>query len=138
MFAYVVGGHFDCMAMHHYLFKNNLSLEKLPYDKIQYDLLTHEVIASGEEILNIGFEVIENIQRDLYHNQANKFKVFLQIMEDSDVLLLQNTAKRLGKWINSSIVCCVCVCVCVCVHVCACMCVHVRVCVHTYVNSHHI
>ena len=121
MFVYVVGGHFDCGAMRHYLFKNNSSLEKLPYDQIQYDLITHDVIASGEEILNIGFKVIENIQRDLCHNQANKFKVFLQIMEDSDVLLLQNTAKRLGKWINSSIVC-VCVCACACVRACTYVC----------------
>ena len=103
MFVYVVGGHFDCGAMHHYLFKNHYSLEKLPYDQIKYDLVAREVITYEEKRIMDQFidklwtTVFDNVQRDLYQGKSRKFKVFLQIMEDSDVPLLQDTAKRLGK-----------------------------------------
>ena len=90
--------------MHQYLFKNKISLEKqLPSDEIKHDLLAREVITYEQKRImshhldQLGIKVFENIQCDLYQGKSRKFKVFLQIMEDSDVVLLQNTAKRLGK-----------------------------------------
>ena len=89
--------------MHHYLFKNNYSLEKLPCDQLKLDLVAREVITyeqkrlMGQFIDKLGIKVFENIQRDLYQGKSRKFKVFLEIMENSDVLLLQDIAKRLGK-----------------------------------------
>ena len=52
----------------------------------------------------LGIKVFDNVQCDLYQGKSRKFKDFLQIMEVTDVPLLQDTAKRLGKWINSIIV----------------------------------
>ena len=89
--------------MHYYLFKNHYSLEKLPCDQIKHDLVAHEVITYEEKRLmdnyidKLGIKVFENVQHDLHQGKSRKFKVFLQIMEDSDVPLLQDTAKRLGK-----------------------------------------
>ena len=86
--------------MHYYLFKNNFSLEKLSCDRIKHDLLQHKVITYEQKRVmghQLGIKVFENIQRDLNQGKSRKFKVFLQIMEDSDVLFLQGTAKRLGK-----------------------------------------
>ena len=86
--------------MHQYLFKNNFALEKLSCDRIKHDLLQHQVITYEQKRVmghQLGIKVFDNIKRDLNQGKSRKFKVFLQIMEDSDVLLLQGTAKRLGK-----------------------------------------
>ena len=106
MFVDVVGGHFDCEAMYQYLCQNRFSLESLPWHLMKHDLVAHEIITYEERRLmdhyieKLGITVFNNILPNLYHKQPKKLKVFLQIMEDSDVKLLQDTAKRLGKWFN--------------------------------------
>ena len=100
---YVVHGHFDCEAMHHYLFKNLFLLEDLPCHQIMHELIDDDVITHDQKRLmnhqidKLGHTVFHNILPDLYHEKPKKFKVFLYLMEQSDVPLLVDAAQQLGE-----------------------------------------
>ena len=83
--------------------KNTFALLDLPCNQIKLELVSHGVISyqdkrsmnhqSSQHQTSI---VLKNIHKCLYSKQPKKLKSFLQVMEDSGVPLLEDTAKRLG------------------------------------------
>ena len=101
--AYVASGPFDCEAMNDFLSKNSFALWNLTCDQIKLDLVAGGVI-TYEEKRSMDHrsspppisEVFRNITHVLQNKQPKNFKSFLQIMEQSGIPTLEDTAKKLG------------------------------------------
>ena len=93
-----------------YVKKNRNSLENLPYHRMKHLLTTYGVITSDEKRVmdhyysGQMFTVINKIIPNLLNNQPKIFKSFLEVMEESDDSLLEDTAKRLGMYISELMV----------------------------------
>ena len=90
--------------MKDFLWRNNSSLSRLPYDKMRFDLLEYEVITPDEkrriehdQVDKYRMrEVLNRIRDNLYRGQTINFKRFLKLMEDSDDPVLVEMAEKLG------------------------------------------
>ena len=84
---------------------NSDSLENLPYQQIDLDLVDYGIITNNKKMeidcaahnrKSQMRSVLNEIQPKLFNKEPKKFKSFLEILERSDDQNLEKMAERLG------------------------------------------